>query len=126
MAQRVLEQQADDPGRDRAHHEQPAEAGVGVSAPISRARRERPMPRTIRTQSLQKKPSNTSAVARCVATRNARKKSSFWWMSQPSSRQDHAVAEARDGKSSAMPWSRPRTTAWKYEIRAAGSGVWRR
>ena len=64
---------------------------------ISRRASERPSPRMMRTQSRQKKPSSTSAVARCVATRNVRKNGSFWWMSQPKMRgQDHAVAEARD------------------------------
>ena len=69
-----------------ADDEQPAEPGVGVVGAISRSRSERPRPLTIRTQSRQKKPSSTSAVARCTATRNVRKNLSFWWMSQPNTR----------------------------------------
>jgi hypothetical protein len=68
----------------------------------------------MRTQSRQKKPSSTSAVARCVATRNARKKSSFWWMSHPKS--PGRITEwprLEIGKSSEKPCSRPSTTAWK-------------
>ena len=52
---------------------------------IPRSRRLRPRPFTIRTQSRQKKPSSTSAVARWVATRKVMKYGSFWWMFQPSS-----------------------------------------
>ena len=48
------------------------------SARISRSRRLRAIPFTIRTQSRQKKPSRTSAVAKCVATRKVMKKESFW------------------------------------------------
>jgi hypothetical protein len=45
---------------------------------MPRSRRLRPSPFTIRTQSLQKNPSRTSAVAKCVATRNVMKNESFW------------------------------------------------
>ena len=98
---------------------QPSFASVSPGA-ISRSCSERKMPRTIRTQSCQKNPSSTSAVARCVATRNARKKLSFWWMSQPSS--PGRITEwprLEIGKSSEKPWSSPSTMAWKYEISAA-------
>ena len=43
------------------------------SALISRSTSERHMPRTIRTQSFQKNPSSTRAVARWVATRKVMK-----------------------------------------------------
>ncbi len=43
------------------------------SAAIWRSRRLRPSPFTIRTQSRQKKPSRTSAVAKCVPTRKVMK-----------------------------------------------------
>jgi hypothetical protein len=56
---------------------------ASASVPISRRRSERASPFTIRTQSLQKNPRRTSAVARWVATRKLRKYGSFWWMSQP-------------------------------------------
>jgi hypothetical protein len=68
----------------------------------------------MRTQSCQKNPSSTSAVARCVATRNARKKLSFWWMSHPS--RPGRITEwprLEIGNSSENPWSRPRMIAWK-------------
>jgi hypothetical protein len=48
------------------------EQRVGVAGDLAIADRTAE-PRTIRTQSRQKKPSSTSAVARCVATRNERK-----------------------------------------------------
>ena len=86
VAQRVLEQEAEHARRDRADDEQPAEPRVGVVGSIPRSRSERPSPFTMRTQSRQKKPSRTSAVARCVATRKVRKNVSFWWMFQPSRR----------------------------------------
>ena len=73
MTQRVLEQQAEDARGDRADDEQPAEPASESSGSIRRSRRDRPSPFTIRTQSAQKKPSSTSAVARCVATRKVRK-----------------------------------------------------
>ena len=43
----------------------------GFAVVISRSCSERHMPVTMRTQSRQKNPSSTIAVARCVATRNA-------------------------------------------------------
>ena len=43
------------------------------------------MPRKIRIQSRKKKANRTTAVAQWVATRKARKNSSFWWMFQPKS-----------------------------------------
>jgi hypothetical protein len=51
-----------------------ASASAG-SIPRSRSVRRKPF--TIRTQSRQKKPSSTSAVARWTATRNVRKNVSF-------------------------------------------------
>ena len=55
------------------------------SGSMPRSRSERPSPRRMRTQSRQKKPKSTIAVARWVAIRKVRKYLSFWWMSQPSS-----------------------------------------
>ena len=53
----------------------------------------------MRIQSSRKKKKRTIAVAQWVATRKARKNSSFWWMFQPNScGSDHRVAEARDRK----------------------------
>ena len=84
------------------------------SAAISRSRIERPRPLRIRTQSRQKKPSSTSAVARCTATRKVRKNLSFWWMSQPNTRgSTTAWPRLEIGNSSVTPWIRPRTIAWK-------------
>jgi len=73
LAQRVLEQEADDPGRDRADDERPAELRIHVAGGDAAVAERAPDPFEIRTQSRQKKPSNTSAVARCVRTRNERK-----------------------------------------------------
>ena len=71
------------------------------------------MPLTIRAQSLRKKPTSTSAVARCVATRNVMKNESFCWMSQPSSRgRITECPRLETGKSSVKPWSSPRMIAW--------------
>jgi hypothetical protein len=47
------------------------------SAAMPRSRRLRPRPLMMRTQSRQKKPSSTSAVARWVATRKVTKNESF-------------------------------------------------
>ena len=75
----------------------------------------------------QKNPSRTSAVARCVATRKVMKKSSFWWMSQPSSCGRITLWPRLEiGNSSLNPCSRPSTTAWPYEIgprESAASGA---
>src|SRR5919197_876895 len=101
---------------------QPSFASTSSGA-ISRSRRLRPSPRRIRTQSRQKKPSRTIAVARCVATRKVRKYESFWWMFQPRSFGRTTLwPRLETGKSSETPWSRPRTTACQYEIRLA-SGI---
>ena len=90
---------------------QPSFASVS-SGPIPRSRSERPRPFTIRTQSCQKNPSSTSAVARCVATRKVRKYLSFWWMFQPSSRgRITAWPRLEIGKSSVTPWINPRMIA---------------
>ena len=81
----MLQEQAEDPGGDRGDNEKPAELRIevfGGDAAIAEAATDS---RTIRIQSRQKNPSSTSAVARCVATRNVTKYASFWWMSQPSS-----------------------------------------
>jgi hypothetical protein len=95
---------------------QPRRASAS-SAAISRVRSERRSPDAIRRQSSKKIPSSTSAVAKCVATRNVRKKSSFWWMSQPSSRgRMTAWPRLETGNGSATPCMTPRTMAWKYEI----------
>ena len=86
---------------------QPSFASVS-SGPIPRSRSERPSPFTIRTQSRQKKPSSTSAVARCVATRKVRKYLSFWWMSQPRSCGRITLwPRLETGKSSETPCSSP-------------------
>src|SRR2546421_253983 len=101
---------------------QPSLASTSSGA-ISRSRRLRPRPRTIRTQSRQKNPRRTIAVARCVATRKVRKYESFWWMFQPRRRGRITLwPRLETGKSSETPWSRPRTTACQYEIRLA-SGI---
>ena len=84
------------------------------SAPIWRSRSERPSPRKIRFQSSQNMTKRTSAVAQWVATRKARKNESFWWMFQP--KIPGAITpwpRLEIGNGSAMPWSRPRTIAWK-------------
>ena len=84
------------------------------SGAIPRSRSERPRPFTIRTQSLQKNPSSTSAVARWTATRKLRKYGSFWWMFQPSRcGRITACPRLEIGNSSEKPWSSPRTMAWK-------------
>jgi hypothetical protein len=68
----------------------------------------------MRAQSDRKTPSRTSAVARCVATRNERKKSSSWWMSQPRSLGRSTPWPSDEiGNGSAIPWSRPRTIPWR-------------
>ena len=85
-AQRALEREPEDAGGNRADDEQPAEPRVGVVGAISRSRSERPSPLKMRTQSFQKNPSSTSAVARWTATRNVMKYLSFWWMFQPNRR----------------------------------------
>src|SRR2546430_5320391 len=95
---------------------QPSFASVSSGA-IWRSRRERPRPLTIRTQSRQKKPSSTIAVARCVATRNVMKNLSFWWMSHPSSFGRMTLWPRLEiGNSSLTPCSRPRTIACPYEM----------
>jgi hypothetical protein len=72
-AERVLEQQAEDAGRDwPTTRSQPSFASVS-SAPMPRSRKLRPIPFTIRTQSARKKRSSTIAVARWVATRKVMK-----------------------------------------------------
>jgi hypothetical protein len=53
---------------------------------MTRSRRERHRPAKIFFQSSRNMKNRTVAVAKWVATRNVRKNSSFWWMSQPSSR----------------------------------------
>jgi hypothetical protein len=55
---------------------QPSFASVSSGA-MPRSRSERPRPLTMRAQSRRKKNSSTSAVARCVATRNVMKNLSF-------------------------------------------------
>ena len=90
---------------------QPSLASVSSGA-ISRLRRLRPKPRTMRTQSRQKNPSSTSAVARCVATRKVMKYESFWWMFQPSSLGRITLWPRLEiGNSSLKPCSRPSTIA---------------
>jgi hypothetical protein len=92
---------------------QPSFASVSVS-PISRSRRERPSPFTIRTQSFQKKASKTSAVARCSATRKVRKYGAFWWMFQPTSFGRMTLCPRLEtGNSSDTPWSSPSIAPWK-------------
>ena len=67
------------------------------------------MPVMMRTQSCQKNPSRTIAVARWVATRKAMKYLSSWWMSQPNTRGATTLWPRLEiGNSSAKPWSRPR------------------
>ena len=81
---------------------------------ISRSRSERPSPFTIRTQSLQKNPSRTIAVARWSATRKVRKYDAFWWMFQPKSCGRMTLWPRLEiGKSSDTPWTSPRIAAWK-------------
>ena len=71
----------------------------------------------MRTQSPQKKPSRTSAVARCVAIRNVRKLESFWWMSQPKIVGRITLCPRLEmGNSSLTPCSSPSTIACPYEI----------
>ena len=89
-----------------------AAQAIALIPGFSRSRRLRPRPRTIRTQSRQKNPSRTIAVARCVATRKVRKYGSFWWMSQPRSRGRMTLWPRLEiGNSSEKPWSRPSTIA---------------
>ena len=69
----MLEQQPEDPGRDRADDEQPPELRVRVvlaDAAVAQAAAE---PAKIRIQSRQKKRKSTIAVARWVATRKLMK-----------------------------------------------------
>ena len=90
---------------------QPSFASVSV---ISRSRSERPSPLTIRTQSRQKNPSSTSAVARWSATRKVRKYGAFWWMFQPKSFGRMTLCPRLEiGKSSDTPWSSPSIAPWK-------------
>src|ERR1044072_4220130 len=87
------------------------------SGAIPRSRRLRPRPLTIRTQSCQKKPSSTSAVARGVAPRKPRKYASFWWMFQPSRLGRMTLCPRLEtGKSSDTPCNSPSTIAWPYVI----------
>ena len=93
---------------------QPRRASVssGSSRPPSRTERARPA--KIRFQSSRKKKKRTSAVAQWVATRKARKNSSFWWMFQPN-RLGAITAWPRleIGNGSAIPCRAPRMMAWK-------------
>ena len=99
------------PGSCPTTSSQPSFASAS-SGSMPRSRSDRPSPLTIRTQSRQKNPSRTSAVARCVATRNVRKYLSFWWMFQPSSRGRITLwPRLETGKSSETPWRSPRTIA---------------
>ncbi len=66
----------------------------------------------MRTQSAQKKPSRTSAVARWVATRNVMKYWSFWWMFQPRMLGRITLCPRLEiGNSSATPCRNPRIAA---------------
>ena len=74
LAQRVLEQQPEDPGGDRAGDEQPAELRIRVvrgDAPVAQAPAH--APRRSASSPRQKKRNRTIAVARWVATRKVMK-----------------------------------------------------
>ena len=72
-AQLVLEEQADESSRDRADDQQPGERASGSSWLIWRSRRLRPSPLRMRAHSGEEEDEEHVAVARCVATRKARK-----------------------------------------------------
>ena len=113
LAQRVLEQQAEDAGRNRPDDEQPAEPGVRIGD-LTVAQRAAEAPEDPDPVLARRSPSSTIAVARWTATRKARKNLSFWWMFQPSSRGvTTAWPRLEIGNSSEKPWSRPRTMPWK-------------
>ena len=68
----------------------------------------------MRFQSLQKKKNSTSAVARCVSTRNDTKNGSLWSIFQPNNAGSMTLCPRLEtGKSSVMPCSAPRMTDWK-------------
>ncbi len=82
--------------------------GYPIQSPLDAMLILRPRPFTIRTQSLQKKPSRTIAVA-VQATRKVRKYDAFWWMFQPSSCGMMTLWPRLEiGKCSETPWTSPR------------------
>ena len=87
------------PGRDGADDEQPAEPRVAVVADLAVAQRAPEARAGCAPSRARRTPSSTSAVARCVATRNVTK-NGVVLVDVPAeqARQDHAVAEARDGE----------------------------
>ena len=88
--------------------EQPAEAGVGVVAGISRARSERASPRTIRIQSAPEEPEQDER-RRQVGRHEEGEEEVVVLVDVPAEqpRQDHAVPERRDRERLLTPWSRP-------------------
>ena len=117
-AQRVLEREAGEAGRDRRDDEQPRHALVG------RLERPRPQragrtPPMIRTQSARKYTSSASAVATCSATTNARYGDSLGRLPVTTSSQPSHAGMSTEwprleiGNSSVTPCSTPITIAWK-------------